>query len=106
MADKLPDAFDKVAFNSETPGTVIHKYRVKAEHFNMFLARGSKVLDIGMQEGSVYMWVERPADTSVDCEGRKFEVFCTGEHMPHKARNFIKTLHVSESYVLHFYEVF
>lgn len=90
--------------NERTKDRVIHKYEIRAENFSMFLAKDSKVLDISMQEGSLYMWVERPADTQVSSEGRSFEVFVTGEVMPFRKREFIKTLHISESYVLHFYE--
>lgn len=105
MTEKLPDI--KVAIDRPT-GTVIHKYEIRLDSFNMFLVKGAIIRDIAEQYGDMFMWVERPADTQVDCEGRSFEVFGTGHTMPNispKQRKFIKTVHHSSGLVLHYYEV-
>ena len=86
-------------------GSVIHKYKIRMTHFDMFLAEGSKIIDIAFQNGDPYMWVERPADMNVSCKGRNFEVYGTGDFIPEGNRVHLKTLHaVGGVLVLHFFE--
>ena len=98
----------KVAIEPRPSGTVIHKYAIRLDSFNMFLVKGAIIRDIAEQYGDMFMWVERPADTQIDCIGRTFEVFGTGHTMPDispKQRVFLKTVHHSSGLVLHYYEV-
>lgn len=85
--------------------TVIHKYPVRIHSFSLFMVKGSTILDIAEQHGEVFMWAQRPADTQIDCIGRNFEVFATGEVMPPKNRIYLKTLHHSSGLVYHFFEL-
>lgn len=108
MADKLPESFDKPIISVQPVSTVIHKYAIRLESFNLFMVKGAIIRDIAEQYGDMFMWVERPADTQVDCIGRNFEVFGTGHEMPDitpKQRVFLKTVHHSSGLVLHYFEV-
>jgi hypothetical protein len=106
MANSMPEI--KVAIAGRPVGTVIHKYEIRLDSFSLFMVKGAIIRDIAEQYGDMFMWVERPVDSQVDCIGRTFEVFGTGHEMPDitpKQRVFLKTVHHSSGLVLHYYEV-